>query len=193
MTMKQPGLTPDLIFEPDGHVSDLCVTCVADGELALVLQPALDHLDACDACCARLGDAALLSVAAGEALAQLPAVAVAQVASPAAIAPETLAPVSPQRARRPMPIAAIAAALVIATLSAWPTLSELPSLAAAAVGWIPTLLRVARSVLLSGPSVLGPWALALKGASALLFLLAGLQVARISERRRAMAIEGGER
>lgn len=197
--MNQPELTPDLIFEPDGHVSDVCLTCVADGELALVPQAALDHLDACDACGARLGEAALLAVEAREALVAFGAAAPVEAVAPAPIAeraPTTPVPPSPRRARRPLPIAAIAAALFLAAVTAGPTLSDLitsiPSLLAAAIGWLPTLMRVARAVLWNGSSVLGPWALAIKGASAVVFVLAGLQVARMTARR-AMAVEGGER
>lgn len=195
MTKKQPGLTPDLIFEPDGHVADVCLTCIADGELDLVPQAALDHLDACDDCGARLGEAALLSVAAREALTALEPVA---VAAPAAIVPAAdPAPITPRRARRPLPIAAIAAALLIAAVTAGPALADtiagVPALIAAALGWLPTLTRIAHALLSDGASVLGPWALAIKGISAAIFVLAGLSVARITTRRRAMAVEGGKR
>jgi hypothetical protein len=193
MTMKQQGLTPELIFEPDGHVTDVCLTCIADGEIDIVPQAALDHLDACDPCGARLGEAALLSVAAREALTELAPVA---VAAPAALVPAEGAPITPRRARRPLPIAAIAAALLIAAVTAGPALADtiagVPALAAAVLAWMPTLMRVARALLWEGPSVLGPWALAIKGVSAAMFVLAGLQVARVTSRRRAMAVEGGE-
>jgi len=208
MTTTESGLPPALIFEPDGHVSDLCVTCVTDGELSLVPQAALDHLDACDPCGARLGEAALLSVAAGEALRGAARVAARAVASPALvpvaalpeiaseIPPGPCAPVSPRRLRRPLPLAAITAALFVAAITAGPALVDatagLPALLAAAVGWVPTILRLARTLVVSGPSALGPWALALKGVSAAVFVLAGLQVARAATRR-AVAVEGGGR
>ncbi|APR84637.1 Hypothetical protein A7982_09986 [Minicystis rosea] len=206
MTTTRTGLPPDLIFEPDGHVSDLCVTCVADGELDLLPRAALDHLDACDACGARLGEAALLSVAASEALRD-PSLAAALALDSGTVAPvveassepiaaaSTLAPPSPRKARRPLPIAAIAAAVFVAALTAGPALvdavTNIPSSLAAAIGWLPTLVRLTRALLSMGPSVLGPWALAIKSVSAIVFVLAGLQVARVAMRRRAIAVEGG--
>lgn len=201
MTTNQRGLPPDLIFEPDGHVSELCVTAVADGEIELVPQAALDHLDTCDACGDKLGQAALLAVTAHEVMREASAAkspeAVALVA-PAAIAPASVAPVSPRRSRRPLPIAAIAAALLLAMVTAGPALSEALGAAQqivdAAIGWVPTLARVAVTVVWSGPSM-GPWGVALKWISAVLFVTAGLSVARATSRRRNVvtAMEGGVR
>lgn len=186
MTTTRPGISPDLIFENDGHVTDLCVTCVADGELDLVPRAALDHLDACDACGRKLGEAALLSVATGEALRASPAPLTASIA-----------PVSPRRSRRPVPFVAIAAALVVAVITAGPTLAETvaggPGWVAGAARWIPTLLRVAGSLLFGDRAALGPWALGLKVISAVMFVLMGLQVARVTSQRRAAQIEGGGR
>ncbi|MFT3766647.1 MAG: hypothetical protein QM820_14200 [Minicystis sp.] len=205
MTTTRTGLPPDLIFEPDGHVSDLCLTCIADGEINLVPRTALDHLDACDACGARLGEAALASVEAGEALRD-PLVAAALHAAPSVVAavpavvapaPEASAPLTPRKARRPLPIAAIAAALLVAVVTAGPALVDavagIPSLFAAAVGWWPALVRLAQALIASGPSASGPWALAIKGVSAFVFVLLGLQVARVGMRRRAVVVEGGRR
>jgi len=202
MTTTREGLPPDLIFEPDGHLTEVCVTCVADGELSLVPEAALGHLDACDACGERLGRAALLAVAAAEglralalrdvdesAVAAVPAVVAAELARPA--------PVSPRRLRRPLPIAAIAAALLVAAVTAGPTLADaaasLPSLLSAVLGWLPALRHMALAAVGGGASVLGPWALLIKGVSAMAFVTLGLSVARISAHRRAMAVEGGVR
>jgi hypothetical protein len=202
MTSTREGLPPDLIFEPDGHVTDVCVTCVADGEIALVPQAALDHLDACDTCGERLGRAALLSVGAAEALRDLPAQALVEPAV-AVVAPVVAAelaqpaPVSPRKLRRPLPIAAIAAALLVAAVTAGPALADaaasLPSFLSGVLGWLPALWHIARAAVVGGPSVLGPWALLIKGVSAMAFVILGLSVARISAHRQAMAVEGGVR
>lgn len=190
MTNTRPGIPPDLIFEADGHVSDVCVTCVADGELDLLPRAALDHLDACDACGRKLGEAALLSVAAAEALR-------ASSAPVTASASTSIAPASPRPSRRPVPFVAIAAALVVAVITAGPTLVETvahgPGWVAGAARWIPTLLRVAGSLLFGDRAALGPWALGLKVISAVMFVLMGLQVARVTSQRRAAQIEGGGR
>ena len=34
MNKHDPGLPPDLVFQPDGHLADACLACVADGEIA---------------------------------------------------------------------------------------------------------------------------------------------------------------
>jgi hypothetical protein len=208
MTTTQAGLSPELIFEADGHVSELGLTCVADGEIELVPQAALDHLDGCEACGARLGEAALRSVEAGEALRQAALTPAALALGPVvaelppgpcatALAPVSTAPLSPRRLRRPLPVAAIAAALLVAVLTAGPALADavsaLPSYLAAAFGWLPMLARVARALLVSGPAALGPYALALKSGSAVFFVLAGFTVARAATRRRAAMVEGGGR
>lgn len=183
-------LTPELIFEPDGHLTDLAVTCVADGEIDLVPRAALDHLDACEPCGRKLGEAALLSASASEALRE-------DATLEAKAEPVSIAPVSPRRARRPVPVAAIAAALLVAAITAGPALMDaatsVPAWMLEAVGWIPTLLRVARTLLASEGSALGPWSLVMKVISAVMFVVLGLQVARVTTSRRAAKVEGGVR
>ena len=72
MTKRDPEQLPDeLVFEPDGHVGEVALSCLADGEVALVPSKALAHIDACEQCTARLGAAALLSIGIGEALPHL--------------------------------------------------------------------------------------------------------------------------
>jgi hypothetical protein len=191
-------LDPQMIFEPDGHLTELAVTCVADGEAAIVPPDALAHLDACDACGKRLGEAALLSAATADALRLDPARALvttrphvfAEASPTLRITP---APASPRRSWRP-PFAAITAALALAALTGWPTLVEaaraLPAWIFGALRWAPALGRLARAWLFGDVSGA---ALAVKGASALLFVVVGIQVARAMSRVRAEAMEGGVR
>jgi hypothetical protein len=195
MTTTLPN---DLIFAPDGHLTELGLTCVADGEVALLPAAALAHLDACEACGLRLGEAALLSAAAADALRLDPARALVtirpHVVAEAAPAPRfTPAPMSPRRSRRP-PALAIAVALAVAALTAWPALAEtahaLPAWIGGAMGWAPTLARLARGWLFGDASTA---ALAVKGASALLFVVLGIQVARAMSRVSAEAMQGGVR
>ena len=127
MTTHDPeALAPELIFEPDGHLTELCLTCLSDGELALVPRGALDHLDACEPCARRLGEAALLSVATGEALrSPPPAAAPLALGSPApGAAAVPTGSASPRRTRRPLPVVAIAVALLVVALTAGPALLE---------------------------------------------------------------------
>ena len=195
-TRTHEGLSPDLIFEPDGHLTELCLTCVSDGQLSLVPEGALDHLDACEPCGRRLGEAALLSVEIGEALRAAPRVVASVVpavvrATPAAF---VSAPPTPRRVRRPLPIAAIAAALLVAVVTAGPALfdvahvaHEVPSAISGIFGLLLLSARVGATVLRASSSGLAP--LLVKCASALVFVVLGLQVARV--RSRARSWQGG--
>lgn len=95
-----------------------------------------------------------------------------------------------------MPYFAIAAATLLAAITAGPALSDAlaaaPEAAVAAVAWGPTLLKIVAAVAWSGAS-LGPWGVAIEIASAVMFVAAGIQVARVTSRRRAAAMEGGVR
>jgi hypothetical protein len=205
MRTEQQELPAELVFEPDGHVSELCVTAVADGEIEIVPRAALDHLDACDACGDKLGNAALLAAVAHEAMreAEAPMAAASAdaaltsttpvLATPASTAPASIAPASPRPPRRPVPYFAIAAAILLATITAGPALSDAisaaPEVASATVAWGPTLLKAAAAVAWSGAS-LGPWGIAIEIVSAVMFVAAGIQVARVTSRRRASTMEG---
>jgi hypothetical protein len=189
MTTTHDGLPPDLIFEPDGHVTELCLGCVADGELAIVPAGALAHLDGCALCGERLGKLALLALDVGDALRAIPVPALA------ARTEATPVPVSPRRARRPLPLAALAVAVVIALVTAGPALLDaahaVPALVAGMLSWLPIAVRIGAALARGAPAAMGPWALTLKVASAAVFVVAGLSVARVTSRVRS--VEGGVR
>jgi hypothetical protein len=94
----------ELVWQDDGHVSEVALAAIADGELEIVPDQAARHVGACDDCTARLGEQALFSLATDEAL---------SLAHPAA-----------ERAalRRPLPVAAICTALVLAAIGSAPAL-----------------------------------------------------------------------
>lgn len=201
MTTNDHALPWGDIFQPDGHLSETALSCIADGQLDLVMAAALVHLDGCDRCAHLLGETALLSLSAAEAIASLPvqqlvpvrAPAVAQV--PAVVqAPVSLPVRSPRRARRPLPIAAIAAALMVALVTAGPSLVDLvqgvPATLAGARTALPFMFRVA-SAFARAPWVRGSTGLLLECASALLLAGIGLQVARTTSRARSFQEEGG--
>jgi hypothetical protein len=199
--MNTPQTLPDeLLFEPDGHLSEAALTLVADGAVELVSTLALGHLDDCDDCGHRLGEVALLSVSAGEAL---------RAASPLAVAPLALAPAPSRlvvpavssarsalsapapaasssvrsRPRRPLPVAAIVAALLIAVVTAGPAFVDMvrgaPGTLAGAVTAAPFFFRVL-SAFVRAPWGVGSTALLVKAASALILGVVGLQVARMA-------------
>jgi hypothetical protein len=106
---RRETLPLELVWQDDGHVGDVALAAIADGELDLVPDGAISHAGACDDCTARLGEQALLSLSATEAL--------------MGAEPELgLAP-----ARRPLPVLSILLALAIAALGAAPALIEVAS------------------------------------------------------------------
>lgn len=220
MTKRDPEQLPDeLVFEPDGHVGEVALSCLADGEVALLPPKALAHIDDCEQCTARLGAAALLSIGVGETLradevlvevAQMAqaARAIAARASAPARLPETQAAAMPvpiavrgeaaksppsSKRRRPLPRAAIVAALLVAAVAAAPTWLDT---AHEWKTWAPALLRsmalITRVVALlfrSSPDALGGTAAALRWGAALLLIVVGGMVARAMSRKQGL--QGG--
>jgi hypothetical protein len=103
-------LRDDETFQSNGHLTEVALTALTDGEDELLSPGALEHAASCDACAERMGDLALLAVEVNEALAVRPEVAPA------------LAP-----ARAPLPLAAMLVALTIAVIGAIPTLLAAPA------------------------------------------------------------------
>ncbi len=191
MTTENLDQLPEsLCFEADGHVTDVVVTCLADGEIALIPLAAAAHVDACDACTARLGTEALLSVGATDAL-----LSANMVRAPAPLliaAPSS--PLSPSsRRRRPLPIGAIAAALALAVLGALPgwmdSLRDLrtvvPGYLHALPIWSHALAAVLRSVTASQSGAVLRWLIAAA------FIGMGALLARSMTRKQVL--EGGLR
>ncbi|MFO0587230.1 MAG: hypothetical protein U0441_06820 [Polyangiaceae bacterium] len=66
--MNPETLAPDIAWEPSGHLSEVALTALADGEDAL-LSPAMHaHLEGCDACAMALGAVAMRSADLADAL-----------------------------------------------------------------------------------------------------------------------------
>lgn len=200
-TENHEELPESLCFEADGHVTDVVVTCLADGEIAMIPPAAAAHVDACDACTTRLGVEALLSVGATDALlaaahgarAPAPIVLAAPLAStkPREGGREPLSSSPSSRRRRPLPIGAIAAALFLAVLGALPgwmdSLRELrtvvPGYLHALPTWSHTLAAVLRSVMKSQSGAV------LRLMIAAIFIGMGALLARSMTRKQSL--EGG--
>lgn len=158
-------LSDQELWQSDGHLSELALTALGDGERSLLSASAAEHADACDACTARLGQLALLSVSVSEALAESPL---------------------PVPAAAPFPAWAVVVGLVLAGVGAVPALWDLPiwltQLPRAVVQSTPIALRVAGSLLKAassaGPSLLVVWV-----AATLVLGVLGLLVARHAPRR----------
>lgn len=206
-------LPHELLWEADGHLTDVALTMLADGEAALLDDEAEPHAARCDACSARLGAAALMSLRVGEELPALAARAssavVAPVASVAPVAPVAfVAPVAPVASIAPvrqssnpvaggvraLPLRAIAAAIVIAAIGAMPSIiagsQKLPELIMTAVRALALIGRTVIGVAQGTASDALLVAPALSWLSAFLLVLSGLAVARVMSRRRVLR-EGG--
>jgi hypothetical protein len=192
-TTPQPS--PDqALFEPDGHLSEIALTSIADGELAELVgdatkapSMALTHLERCERCSHRLGEAALLSMTATDLVPAGAAFALAPAAEEAPRVPEG------QKTRRPVPVAAIAAATVTAVLTAGPSLIDamrgLHATITEGIAMAPFLGRLMLA-LVRAPWGQGPVALAAKVVSALVLVMIGLRVARATPRPGSLQ-EGG--
>jgi hypothetical protein len=190
MKTTDHSLPEQLLFQPDGHLTDAALACAADGELDLLHAAhvrAHQHLDDCEPCAHRLGEAALFSVLAGDALRERPLAAAISVARPVSV--PAVSAVIAVRKRRPFPVAAIAAALTLAVLTAGPSLLGTLRSVPGALAAVPFLLRVA-GAFVRAPWGHGPTVVLVKGVSALLLLAVGLQIARVTSRSRSLQ-QGG--
>ncbi|HQB46901.1 MAG TPA: hypothetical protein PLV85_25015 [Polyangiaceae bacterium] len=60
--MSEPRMIPsDILWQKDGHLSDVALDALADGQDALVPLCVREHANECEPCAIRLGDAFLLS------------------------------------------------------------------------------------------------------------------------------------
>jgi hypothetical protein len=172
--MKAPEELPrELVWTGEGHLSDVAMTAIADGEEAILPRDAFGHLGACGVCAAGVENAASLSASVSRALsAPIPVEAAGAVP-----------------ARLVFPVWAVTLAIAVAAVA------MLPSLAAMR-GWMgrlwwafregtPLLTRHAASFL---PRAWN-WLPVMSLTAAMLLLLVGLSVARLAPRDREMRIE----
>jgi hypothetical protein len=157
-------LEKELVWDEEGHLSEVAKSALADGQDAILPADALTHFSLCQPCAESVGEAALLS-------AQLSA----------ALAAERV----PERAQPWVPIGA---ALVIAALSAVPMLSG-ARLWLSMIGSF-----VAHGLRLLGHAVVEVaahgFAPAFSLASTALLVAMGFAVARLMPRMSAQAVHG---
>jgi hypothetical protein len=165
-------MLPDELMWEEGHASELAISALADGEEAIVPATAREHVDACAACTARLGGAALLSMQTSRAIGELGPLL--------RITPVPAASEGSKAARRGLPVHMLGAALAIAAMGALPTLVHLPTrvaeLCVALLHALPTLSRGSVHLLQNG---LGPMWLAATCVCAVLFLMTSVAVTRL--------------
>jgi hypothetical protein len=110
MTPNPDMLPDDLVWSEGGHLSDVAIAALGDGQDAIVPQKARDHASSCEACAAQMGHAAMLS-------SELGAVMRAPVPAPQK---------SPESERAPVPWLAIIAALIVAAVGSLSSFIENP-------------------------------------------------------------------
>lgn len=179
-------LSRDLVWQADGHLTEIAITAMADGEQAILPQEAVAHANACDACADALGKAALLSLRAGEALREMGGAGVVVV--PAPITRPAEAPEAPKP-----PIAAIGAAVLLAAIGAAPAFvadaRRLPETWAQIERAMTVVLHTGHAVAASGAIGARGWISLLLWVSAAVLVLAGLGVSRI--KRNELNLGGG--
>jgi hypothetical protein len=111
-------LPPDLVWQQDGHLSDIVLASIGDGEVDIVPPEASSHLDHCDHCTTRFGAEALLSKHAGELLAE---VSRNMDHVPAVVTPRSIRVVAAEGFAN-MPKRAILGALFLAAIGSMPAI-----------------------------------------------------------------------
>ncbi|MET0593007.1 MAG: hypothetical protein ABW133_09925 [Polyangiaceae bacterium] len=165
--MKAPSLLPDeLVWTSEGHLSDVAMTAIADGEEAILPRDAFGHLGLCAACALGVESAAALSADVNLALA----------ARATADATEKV------EKHLAFPVWAATLAVVVGALATFPNLHVLRAWIAR-TWWAfregtPLVTRHVASVL---PHAWN-WLPMMSLAAAMLLLIAGLSVARLAPR-----------
>ena len=146
------SLVWEAVWEGDeaAHLSELALTAIADGEEAILPASAMAHVETCEACGRKLGEAAMLSSVIGAALRGAPSPMTA-TATATATATKTR---DSGRPRARLPLGAISAGLALAIFGAIPMLLDFPSFVADArlfaLRGLPVVLRGGVSVARSG-------------------------------------------
>lgn len=177
-------LPNDLVWDVEAdaaHLSELALTAIADGEEAILPASAMAHVETCEACGRKLGEAAMLSSMIGAALRGAPSAATATANATATKTRDSGRP----RAR--LPLGAISAGLALALFGAIPMLLDFPSFVADArlfaLRGLPVVLRGGVSVARSG--VFDRTASTLTIASAFVLVIASFFLLRRSLPSRA--------
>lgn len=194
-------LAADLLWQPDGHIGEAGLAMLADGEHALLDEGVLNHVDSCELCSARLGEAALMSLRVGEDLAFLEEQAQAQtmqVAAEALSRARYQTELPPPRNFKAIPVRAIGAALVLAVVGAAPSLISGVSQARGAIeGAARGLSLIGRALFEvarmggAGAERAPVFVAFLSWFSAALLVALGFGVARVMSRKRLLEGEVG--
>ena len=185
MSGRTEMLPAELLWEDDGHLTEIVLDALADKQDSIVPQPAHAHLDGCDRCLARLGEAALRSEECAAAMATM------ENAKPSEV-PASMVPSSGRSPRAPR--YAIGAGLFLATLGTVPFLINHPAFVADVSFFfsrgVPILIHMLSRFFVSASSSIDRATLILPGAAALVLVMAGVLVARSLPRSPSLSSEG---
>ncbi len=173
----------DVLLDEAGHLSEVGVTVLGDGQSMLVPADVLQHVDGCADCCQRMGEAAMFSIALGDAIRE------GSVALASVRAVEKAPTVEVARAKRDslanvrrLPIPMMVAALVAACVGLAPTLYSAPGWVSETVSLfhrlIPILAKSSYLLLKRGGASAGPLMFVLPFVSAMVLMGVGLVVAK---------------
>ncbi len=157
------GLIDSSGWQTNGHVSDLAISLLADGEDELLSPEVREHVDDCVECLDRLTDATLMAVRLQEGLERMSAHAAAREMVPFRF-----------------PWLAVACGVALAALGAWPGILRVRTLLDGLMS-LENGLALIRSVRMGLPIALEEATelmLVVSVASAILLLLAGALIAR---------------
>ncbi|MEO6419341.1 MAG: hypothetical protein ABIP39_08055 [Polyangiaceae bacterium] len=159
MTQKLPD---EIVWDEGGHLSEIALTSIADGQEAILPEAAGAHFASCSVCMQSMGNAALLSTRVAGLLAEGASAAQATAEAPVF----------------PIPVSAIAAAVLLAAVGALPSITDLPMWISEAsflfTRTIPLFFRSGIALVRSSGS-LSP---AVSYACAALLLMAGFAITR---------------
>ncbi len=124
---KHTFLPDELLWADGGHASDVVLTALADGQLAIVPPNVRAHVEGCVACTKHLGNAALLSLHTH-----------AQIA--------VMREAAASAARRPLPKLAIALGLLVAAAGMIPTFGADAAEARSFASHVPLFLHAAETL-----------------------------------------------
>jgi hypothetical protein len=165
--MKRPEQLPsEIVWTADGHLSEVAMTAIADGEEAILPREAFGHLGLCEGCAAGVEGAASLSTAVSRALTAPTPAEVRETATKRLVFPVWAAALA-------MTVAAVATVPNLGAMRAW-----MIRLWWALREGTPLLTRHAASVL---PHAWN-WLPVMSLTAAMLLLLVGLSVARMAPR-----------
>lgn len=166
-------LPSDIVWEQDGHLTDIVLSTLSDGQEQIVPTEAIEHLEHCEHCTTRYGAEALLSLHASELIEQ-----VSKVPVVAPVAQPVVTRVLPEKRISALPRWAIFATMFLAAGGAIPALLA-SSIRLASVGAAigRSILLLSRgAVLIAKSETFTP----LLWLSAVVLLISGLAVSRMS-------------